>query len=249
MKPVLVLRQVAHETTGTLQAALDEAGLESRYVDLFAEVTARLDLAQAAGLVVLGGPMNVDQTDRYPFLGPEVQWIRRAVESGLPVLGICLGSQLLAKALGARVFPNDTKEIGWYPIELTPAAAEDRLFRTCWEAEGTKPMVPKRVTVFQWHGDTFDLPAGAVRLAHGASCAQQAFRYGDFAYALQFHLEMTPEMLDDWLGEPGNCGELAELDYIDPQEIRRRTPQELHALQTLARRMFGQFADMCQGRA
>lgn len=249
MKSILVLRHVPHETMGTLQTALDEAGLKSRYVDLFAEVPEGLDLASAAGLVVLGGPMNVDQTDRYPFLAPEVHWIRQAVRSGLPVLGICLGSQLLAKALGSRVFPNGVKEIGWYPIELTSAAAQDRLFRTCWEeeeAEGERT-ASKRVTVFQWHGDTFDLPAEAVPLARGELCAQQAFRYGERAYALQFHLEMTQEMLDDWLAEPLNCAELAELDYIHPQEIRRRVPRELPELQRLARRMFGQFAQLCCG--
>ena len=104
----------------------------------------------------------------------------------LPVLGICLGAQLLAKTLGARVYPNRVKEIGWYPIELTPAAADDPLFAQ----SGAQ-------TVFQWHGDTFDLPAGAVHLARSPLCENQAFRYGHNAYGLQFHIEMTAAMIDD----------------------------------------------------
>ena len=109
----------------------------------------------------------------------------------LPVLGICLGSQLLAKTLGARVYPNHVKEIGWYPVELTPAAADDPLFAQ----SGTR-------TMFQWHGDTFDLPSGAVHLARSPACENQAFRYGRRAYGLQFHIEMTAAMIDDWLSVP-----------------------------------------------
>lgn len=243
MKPVLVFRNVAHETMGTLRTALDDAGLPFRYVDLFAEVPAHLDVTQAAGLIVLGGPMNVDETDRYPFLAREVDWMRQAVEAEVPVLGVCLGSQLLAKALGARVRANGIKEIGWYRINLAPEAATDRLFRTCWEdVEGDT----RQVTVFQWHGDTFDLPDGAVHLAASELCSHQAFRFGRSAYGLQFHLEMTREMIDDWLGEAGNRGELAQLDYIDPEEIRGRTRHELPAMQSLAQRMFGQFAALCR---
>ena len=232
---ILILRHVPHETAGTLENALAGAGLDFQYVNLYEKAPDRLPLARAAGLVVLGGPMNVDEVDRYPFLAQDVCWIREAVERQLPVLGICLGSQLLAKAMGARVYPNQVKEIGWYPIELTPQAAEDRLFAET----GTR-------TVFQWHGDTFDLPAGAVRLAHSPLCSNQAFRCGPRAYGLQFHIEMTTEMIDDWLNEAGNCGELAQLHYIDPQAIRRQIPQQLPGLQALAQRVLGRFAAMCR---
>lgn len=237
MKAVLVLQHVPHEMLGTVGPALTAAGLDFRYIDLYNAVPERLDLDRAAGLIVLGGPMNVDETGRYPFLAPEVGWIRQAVEAKVPVLGICLGAQLLAKALGSPVYANGRKEIGWYRLELTPAAATDRLFSVC----------PRTLTVFQWHGDTFDLPAGAVHLARSEACQNQAFRYGESAYGLQFHVEMTAEMIEDWLTEAGNTRELAGLDYIDPQAIRTRTPRELPAMQTLAQRVLGRFAELCRG--
>ena len=152
----------------------------------------------------------------YPFLADEVRWLRQAVEADLPVLGVCLGAQLLAKALGSRVFANRVKEIGWYEVELLPEAADDPLFCD----------VASPATVFHWHGDTFDLPRGAVQLARSSQCENQAFRFGPSAYGLQFHLEMTAEMIDDWLCEANNCGELAGLDYIDPAAIRRQTPRQ-----------------------
>jgi GMP synthase (glutamine-hydrolysing) len=239
MKPrVLIIRHMPHEAGGTLELALDRAGLEFCYVDLYRETPARLPLDEASGLIVLGGPMNVDQTDPYPFLADDVRWIQQALTKEMPLLGICLGSQLLAKALGARVYPNGVKEIGWYSIELTPAAADDRLFAQSGER-----------SVFQWHGDTFDLPGGAVHLARSRLCENQAFRYGRKAYGLQFHIEMTAGMIDDWLSEDGNCRELAELDYIDPEKIRKQTPGELPRLQALAAEVLGRFAEMCRAVA
>lgn len=235
MKPVLVLQHVPRETLGSLESVLRQAGLTWHYVELFAGVPDRLELEQASGLIVLGGPMNVDQTDRYPFLAPEVRWIRQAVEGSLPVLGICLGSQLLAKAFGARVFPNPVKEVGWYEVELTPAAAEDSLFAGC----------PPRPIVFQWHGDTFDLPPEAVLLATSPLCRHQAFRIGRRAYGLQFHIEMTAELIDTWLAHPENDAELAALRYIDSQHIRRQTPAMLPRLQAVGSEVLRRFAGLC----
>jgi GMP synthase (glutamine-hydrolysing) len=182
--------------------------------------------------------MNVDEVDRYPFLADEILWIRRALDARLPLLGICLGSQLLAKALGARVHANAVKEIGWYEIELTADAADDRLFRAC----------DRVVHVFQWHGDTFDLPEDAVLLAGAKLCRIQAFRVGDSAYGLQFHIEVTQPIIADWLSEPGNCGELAGLDYIDPQAILAATPERLPPMTELGRTVLGRWADLCQAR-
>jgi GMP synthase (glutamine-hydrolysing) len=236
-RTVLILRHMPQETGGTLETALTRAGLEVGYIDLFQEIPPRLPLDQASGLVVLGGPMNVDEVDRYPFLRLDVQWIRQAIEIRLPVLGICLGSQLLAKALGARVYPNAVKEIGWYPLEWLPRAADDPLFAR----SGT-------TTVFEWHGDTFDLPEGAVLLARGSSCPNQAFRWGASAYGLQFHIEMTAAMIDHWLNEGEHRGELAALGYIKLQAIRQQTPLVLPSMQKLAAEIFRRFAQMCLDR-
>jgi GMP synthase (glutamine-hydrolysing) len=239
MKPVLALRHVAHEGLGTIEDVLRREQLVFSVVDLFRESLRTFNPEQLAGLIVMGGPMNVDETDRHPFLADEVKWIRQSVDSGLPVLGICLGSQLLAKALGSRVYPNRVKEIGWYEIGLTAATESDPLLGDCRPTE----------TVFQWHGDTFDLPEGAVQLARSEQCENQAFRYGRAAYGLQFHLEVTPEIIASWLGEPGNCGELDGLDYIDPEAIRRQTPERIDPLKSLGDRVLGRFAALCRANS
>jgi GMP synthase (glutamine-hydrolysing) len=236
-RTVLILRHMPQETGGTLETALTRAGLDVRYVDLFQETPPSLPLDQASGLVVLGGPMNVDEVDRYPFLGLDVQCIRQALDIRLPLLGVCLGAQLLAKALGAKVYPNTVKEIGWYQLDWLPAAADDPLFA---QSGAT--------TVYQSHGDTFDLPQGAVLLAQGASCRNQAFRWGQNAYGLQFHIEMTAAMIEQWLSEGEQSGELAALEHISPQAIRQQTPRLLPDMQRLAADVFHRFAQMCLER-
>ncbi len=237
-KPIIIIRHVAHESAGTLENIFAKAGVEYQYLDVLHEYPCSFDCRKCGGLVVLGGPMNVDEVEKHPYLSDEIQWIRQTVEAGIPLLGICLGSQMLAKACGAKVYPGSIKEIGWYPLELSTAAGEDRLFAGCG---------PK-LTVFQWHGDTFDLPPGAVHLAQSPLFRNQAFRIGPQAYGLQFHIEMTAEMIEDWLGESVNCGELASLDYIDPGLIRQKTPRELPGLQTLAEKVLGRFAELCRER-
>ena len=240
MKPILALRQVEHEGLGSLADTFAEANLAWRYLDLFAGPTdpAAFDSEACCGLVVLGGPMNVDEIERYPFLAQERRWIRAALDAELPVLGICLGGQLLASTLGAEVRPRPIKEIGWYEVETTAVAADDRLFRH----------LGRRPTVFQWHGDGFALPDGAVPLASSELCPHQAFRYGRAAYALQFHLEVTAETIDRWLTEAGNCAELRDAPYIKEAEIRRRTPVDLPRMEAIGAKVFGEFAALCRER-
>jgi len=242
MKPVLAVRHVAHEGLGTIGDALRRNDVPVQIVDAFSDGLPDFDPRMWSGLVVMGGPMNVDEVEKYPNLVEEVRWLERAVEARLPVLGVCLGAQLLAKALGARVYPNKTKEIGWYEIELLPAD-DDPLF--CGIAKPTADRKPQ-LTVFQWHGDTFDLPKGAELLARSELCENQAFRYGAAAYGLQFHLEVTAEIIEDWLCEGGNCGELAGLSYIDPAAIRRETPVKLPGMERLRRVVFDRFVEMCK---
>jgi GMP synthase (glutamine-hydrolysing) len=145
--------------------------------------------------------------DDLPWIPPEIATIRAAVHRGIPVLGICLGAQLIARALGARVYRNPEKEIGWSPLQWTAAASADPLFHGFRDPE----------TVFQWHGETFDLPPGAEHLAYSSACRHQAFRTGANVYGIQFHLEVTPEIVEEWLRQDAACGPLREATApIDP---------------------------------
>lgn len=243
MKRVMIIRHVANEALGTLETVLLARGLELEVVDCFAATWPDIERAgfpvdRLAGLVVMGGTMNANETSLHPFLATEVQWLRQALAAQLPTLGICLGAQLLAKALGARVYRNRVPEIGFHPLELLPAAQDDPLFSAS----------AVRQTVFHWHSDTFDLPQSAIQLARSESCQQQAFRYGPNAYGLQFHVEMTAHMVDDWLDEPTMCAELTAL-AADPQVIRRQAPLELGHMAPLTKQVLGRFATMCIDRA
>jgi GMP synthase (glutamine-hydrolysing) len=236
IRPVWVVRHVAHEGLGTIADALSRCEVPWTTIDAFAGSFPQFNPHEIAGLVVMGGPMNVDEVDKHPFLAEEVRWLRQAVDAQLPVLGVCLGSQLLAKSLGRKVYANRVKEIGWYDIEILPTAATDPLLHD----------IPRQATVFQWHGDTFDLPAGAVQLARSPQCENQAFRFGQRAFGLQFHMEVTAEIIDDWLCQFDNCGELAGLSYIDPAAIRWQTPEKLPQMEAVGRQVFDRFAKLCR---
>ncbi|MBF0460212.1 MAG: type 1 glutamine amidotransferase [Magnetococcales bacterium] len=140
-------------------------------------------LDQVDFLIIMGGPMSIHDEDFFPWLIEEKQWIAQAIQAGKPVLGICLGAQLIASVLGAKVYRNRCKEIGWFPVRKMPLVSETPL--TDW--------LPTALETFHWHGETFDLPAGAVHLAASAACHNQAFLYDQRVMGLQFHLETTPE--------------------------------------------------------
>jgi GMP synthase (glutamine-hydrolysing) len=167
------------ETVGSLGEVLKRLGLPLRELHLYQGDGLPRDTHQLTGLIVMGGPMNVDDVNRYPFLFEEVRLLEKVLCEEKPVLGICLGAQLIAKALGSKVFPNKEKEVGWHPITPTEAAATDSVFQE----------VPDSLDVLHWHGDTFHLPEGAVHLARSARCENQAFRWKENTYGLQFHLE------------------------------------------------------------
>jgi len=234
---ILVLQHIACEGPGLLAPILEARGLSLRTAHLGKDGPVP-DVASYQGLVVLGGPMNVDEEERYPFLRDEVRAIQQALRLGVPILGVCLGAQLLAKALGARVYPAREKEIGFSRVRLTEEGGRDPLFRTQGQF----------MTVFQWHGDTFDLPRGAVNLAASAVCPHQAFRYGRSAYGLQFHLEVTPGMVASWARE--YASELAGLGLQEKgAEMMAEARVRAAALAQQAEEVFGPFAALVASRA
>lgn len=157
-------------------------------------------------LVVMGGPMGIHDEHNHPWLEEEKSFIRASINGGKTVVGICLGAQMIAHVLGARVFANAEKEIGWYPIELTDAGRGSDAFG----------FLPERFEVFHWHGDTFDLPSGAVHLAHSEGCRNQAYLYQGRVLGLQFHLESTPKSVRDIVAHCAD--EIAPAPYIQSAE-------------------------------
>ncbi|MCL6558373.1 MAG: type 1 glutamine amidotransferase [Firmicutes bacterium] len=186
----LVVQNVDIEGPGLLQPEMEKAGwrLDIRIMDQ-PGATLPADLNGYKALIVLGGPMNVYEEELYPYLRQVDYLIKDAVQKDLPLMGICLGGQLISKALGAAVTRNPVEEIGWYELHLTDEGKKSPLF------EGLPEVIP----VFQWHGDTFALPDGASHLAMTTDCAHQAFSVGRHVFALQFHLEITPEIVDTWV--------------------------------------------------
>lgn len=228
MMRLLVLQHEACEPLGIFESLLEKKGIECDYARLYEE-KAPAGLDGYDGVIAMGGPMNVYQEKEYPFLKADDRLIKEALKKGKPVLGVCLGAQLMAKALGARVSKGIEKEIGWYKVKLTRGGRMDRIFG------GFDP----EFMVFQWHGDTFDTPRGATRLAGSALFANQAFRFGK-SYALQFHLEVTDEMIRDWLDE--YSGEVESLKgKVDPSAILSDTQKYTPLLNALAERFLDGF--------
>jgi len=171
---VLAFRHVPFEGIGRIAPLLENRGIACDYADLYVDGATTPDIAAYHGLIFLGGPMSAN--DPLPYLDRERALIAEAVERGQPLLGICLGSQLIARSLGGDVHRNPQREIGWFDLEFTDLAANDGLFSG----------IPGPETVFHWHSDTWELPPGAVRLASSKACKNQAFRAGSNVYGMQF---------------------------------------------------------------
>lgn len=206
MPECLAIRHIAFEDLGLLAPLLGERGVSLRYCEAGVDAISAEVLATPDLVVILGGPIGVYENDLYPFLDAETAAIRARLDAGKPTLGICLGAQLMAKALGAAVAPGPQKEIGWARLTLT--------------AEGqSSVLAPFAATpVLHWHGDNLELPSGAVRLASTPACPNQAFAIGDKQLGLQFHIEVDPARIEQWL--IGHTMELGKAG-IDPRALRR----------------------------
>lgn len=235
MSRLLVFQHVAAEPLGSLDPLIRRRGHRIRFVNFERDPDARPVLDRYRGLIVLGGPMNVGDQAQRPHLRTELRAIEQALKQDKPVLGICLGAQLLAHVLGAPVRRHGLPEIGWYDLQTTAAGRDDAV------------LAPLGIgaPVFQWHGQTFDLPGGATQLARTETCEQQAFRWGDRAYGFQFHLEVDEALIGRWLRTPGYADDLgAPGQRQDVDVIARRSAELAGPMQRLAEPVFERFLDL-----
>lgn len=200
-------QHVPFEGLGSIEKWIASKGYVRTATRFYADDTLP-DVEKLDWLIVMGGPMSTYNANDCPWLKKEERFIEKAIVAGKTILGICLGAQLIAEVLGARVYPNSYKEIGWFPVTLTQEGKSSPLFDS----------FPKALTVFHWHGDTFDLPQEAVRVAESEACLNQAFVYADRVVGLQFHLDFTKHSVEQLLLE---CGaDLEKGPYVQgPEEM------------------------------
>jgi GMP synthase (glutamine-hydrolysing) len=222
----VAVQHVAFEDTGVLAALLAARGWQLS--TLQAGIDPLDDAEHADLLIVLGGPISANDTGTYPHLPPLQTLLQRRLQAQHPTLGICLGAQLIARALGASVVPMGAKEIGFAPLSLTDAGLASPL----------RALVG--IPVLHWHGETFDLPAGAQRLAATPACAQQGFAIGHHLLALQCHPEVDASRIETWL--IGHADELHNAG-IDPRQLREQAARYAAPLAAAARDLFGAWLD------
>lgn len=231
MKPLVAhaIRHVDFEDLGSFAPALAKAGYHVEYHDAATDnLSALVDPHVADLLVVLGGPIGVYDHATYPIIAEEIDLLRARLDADRPTLGICLGAQLMAAALGAPVYPGPSKEIGWAPLTLTDEGRDGPLRALA------------DVPVLHWHGDTFDLPGGCTLLASTDLCRQQAFARGSTILGLQFHAEAVAKNFEHWL--IGHACELAAAD-IDPRDLRLHASRHASRLEVAAERMLAAWLD------
>lgn len=229
---ILVFQHVPYEPLGTLDPLLKQAGFRIRYVNFGRNPDERPTLDGYAALIILGGPMNADNIAQFPHLATELELIQEALQRDMSILGICLGAQLLAKALGGKVLPSAGREIGWYSVDVTKIGQQDPVLSTFGE----------QCEVFQWHDDTIELPDNVERLAKSENCPVQAFRHGEHAYGFQFHLEVDGALIERWLTIPQHQSEFEKGD-VDPEQIRSRIEASIQPLISLSNSTFGRWVE------
>ena len=235
MPKLLVFQHVPHEGLGGFEKTFRDLAIETQMISSWEEDLSRrkIHASDCDGVIVMGGPMSANDAEKIPLIREELRLIEETLKAGLPFLGVCLGSQLLAKALGMRVYRGEEKEIGWYPLWMRPEAVDDPLVGD----------FPPRFEMFQWHGETFELPPGVKLLASSQRYLNQAYCYEGRAYGLQFHAEMTPEMILDWQRE--GQGEIAAAGLADKwQDIQALTARHIGVLNRCAEQTARGFASL-----
>ncbi|SFR68882.1 GMP synthase (glutamine-hydrolysing) [Agromyces sp. CF514] len=233
-RTALVLRHDSAIGLGNLGPTLEAHGYDVITVDAPVTDVAELDPLAADLVVVLGGDEGAYETDRYPYLSDELGLLRRRIEAEAPIFGVCLGAQLLASALGARVYRGERKEVGWLEVDPTEAGADSPVRHFAG------------VPTVQWHGDTFDLPVGVERLAGSAQYENQAFRRGDWLLAVQFHPEVTTEIHEDWLAAWGD--ELPEYG-LSRERLREQRESFGVPAEAASAALLGEYLDGLERRA
>ena len=228
IRSAVVLRHDDTIHLGNLEPVLREHGYSIRYVDTLREDVRALDPQEADLLIVLGGEMGVYEADEFPALHAEIELLEQRLGAARPVFGVCLGAQLMANALGSRVYRGPTNEIGYRTVEPTEAGATSPLRHI------------SNVPVFQWHSDTFDLPGAVTRLAGSAQYGNEAFAIENWALAVQFHPEVTEEMHEVWLA--ASEAEVAA-EGFDPDDLRRDRDLYSRGMQVASRAMFSEWLD------
>ena len=229
MKTAAIIRHLHFEDLGILQTVLHEHAYHIRYYDAGLDDFSTLNDANTDLLVVLGGPIGVYEAETYPFVSQELALIRQRLQAQRPTLGICLGAQLMAASLDAEVKSMGVQEIGFFPLQLTPAGEQSVL-------AGLAADLP----VLHWHGDQFELPLNSSSLATTAICPHQAFALGNYALGLQFHLEVDMARFEPWL--IASTGQLAKLG-IDPRTLRQQAKDYAAGIHNAGRAVFSRWLD------
>ena len=218
-KTVNVIRHLAFEDLGSFSSVLQAHGYKINYVDAGYDDLSQIDALSDGLLVILGGPISVNDTAMFPFLDEEIRLLKQRIAADKPTLGICLGAQMIARALGARIYPGDEKEIGWYDLSLTAAGEQSAL----------RYLDAKHCSMLHWHGETFELPVGAALLASSEKFPHQAFSYGKNILALQFHPEVTQRSMEKWF--IGHIGEIMQTDEVSVEKLREDTHRYANQLE------------------
>ncbi len=238
-KHVSIIQHHPIEGLGIIADALNRAGITPRYIRSFEGQHVPGEIGDVAGLIVMGGPQSVYEHAKFPWLRQEMRLLEDALTHGKPVLAVCLGSQLLAAALGANVYPGRRKEIGWHRVTLTNYAVGSASVPAC----GRHILCgePSSFTAFHWHGDIFDLPHAATPLASSALTAHQAFRYGKNAYGLLFHMEVTLPQINTMVA---TFADELQSAGLNGSAIKLNSHTHLPALQKIGRGVFARWVAM-----